>query len=86
MLHSLLLLMMLTSLRQPNIGLTLKELVSCNNVIISMICTKEEVMSDVYKRIVFFNITAKPVREQFTLGHMFRGQLNMLGGLGLLQK
>ena len=51
-----------------------------------MICTKEEVMSDVYKRIVFFNITAKPVREQFTLGHMFRGQLNMLGGLGLLQK
>ena len=39
---------------------------------------QEEVMSARYKRIVFYNITAKPVREEFTMGHMFKGQLNML--------
>ena len=38
-------------------------------------------MSEKYQRIVFYNVTAKPVREEFTLGHMFKGHLNLLSFL-----
>ena len=43
-----------------------------------LILLQEEVLSDRYKRIIFYNITAKPVRHEFTLTHVFKGQFNML--------
>ena len=39
---------------------------------------QEEVLSDEYKRIIFYNITARPVRTEYTLSHVFKGQLKML--------
>ena len=39
---------------------------------------QEEVLSDEYKRIIFYNITARPVRSEYTLTHVFKGQLKML--------
>lgn len=39
---------------------------------------QEEVLSDTYKRIIFYNITARPVRQEYTLTHVFKGQFNML--------
>ena len=39
---------------------------------------QEEVLSDEYKRIIFYNITARPVRSEYTLSHVFKGQLKML--------
>ncbi len=43
-----------------------------------LLLVQEEVLSDTYKRIIFYNITARPVRQEYTLTHVFKGQFNML--------
>ena len=50
----------------------------CHDELDFWIFVQEEVLSDRYRRLIFYNITAKPVRQEFTLTHVFKGQFNML--------